>query len=143
MLKSFPSAAILAGKISTYFRMRYFTQDLVVFAGEIPTQLRRNTLIPPRCNSEDSYSRNSIKTIIDQGHLAPFSSSTLPLYWDHDRFLSLTACPDLLVMSENSSPFSLEYKNCISVNPGYFSRNEFSFYTYYPSKRRIEKGKVP
>ncbi|SPQ22245.1 3133576c-081c-456e-83e5-973bdd00b594 [Thermothielavioides terrestris] len=63
--------------------------------------------------------RKLVKTILDQGHLAPFRPAVRPLHWDHAAALHLYPLPTALALVDPSAPpFCLTYEGCHVVNPG-------------------------
>ncbi|KIW05682.1 uncharacterized protein PV09_03545 [Verruconis gallopava] len=63
--------------------------------------------------------RRLTKTILDQGHLAPYSLHTRPVHWDYGSALQLYPLPTALVLADPEAPaFALNYMGCCVINPG-------------------------
>ncbi|KIV91897.1 hypothetical protein PV10_06387 [Exophiala mesophila] len=70
-------------------------------------------------NSSTNSARKLIKTVLDQSHLAPFSHSIRPIFWDHAASLSLYPLPTALVLADADTPsFAISYEGCHVMNPG-------------------------
>lgn len=62
--------------------------------------------------------RRLTKTILDQGHLAPFPISSRPIHWDYGNVLHLYPLPTALVLADPDAPaFALNYMGCCVMNP--------------------------
>lgn len=63
--------------------------------------------------------RKLVKTLLDQGNLAPFKQSTRPVHWDYASSLYLYPLPTALVLVDTSAPtFVVTYEGCCVMNPG-------------------------
>jgi len=63
--------------------------------------------------------RKLVKTILDQGHLAPFPLSIRPVFWDYASSLNLYPLPTALVLADAETPaFAVTYEGCHVMNPG-------------------------
>jgi DNA polymerase epsilon subunit 2 len=71
-------------------------------------------------NSPNSATaRKLVKTILDQGHLAPFPLASRPVLWDYGSSLNLYPLPTALVLADaEAPPFSITYEGCHVMNPG-------------------------
>lgn len=62
--------------------------------------------------------RRLTKTILDQAHLSPFSTSYRPVHWDYGNALQLYPLPTALVLADPEAPaFALNYMGCCVMNP--------------------------
>lgn len=69
--------------------------------------------------AEEVTARKLVKTILDQGHLAPFPLSIRPTFWDYAPSLSLYPLPTALVLADSEIPaFTVTYEGCHVMNPG-------------------------
>ncbi|KAL5890124.1 DNA-directed DNA polymerase epsilon, subunit B [Pyricularia oryzae] len=60
-----------------------------------------------------------VKTILDQGYLAPFRTAVRPVHWDHASALHLYPLPTALVLADATAPpFCVTYEGCHVMNPG-------------------------
>ena len=63
--------------------------------------------------------RKLVKTILDQGYLAPFRHSIRPAHWDFASSLHLYPLPTSLVLVDTDAPpFCITYEGCHVMNPG-------------------------
>lgn len=136
-------------------RLRYFTQEIVIFRENVLHKMRRNCVVQPKMQSRDGegdeegeegeeevdITDHLVKTICDQGHLCPMPLDTRPVYWAHDHSLWLYPLPDLVVMADNYDQYQQTYESCIAVNPGLFP-TDFSFLVYRPASRVTEFSQI-
>ncbi|KAH6985777.1 DNA polymerase alpha/epsilon subunit B-domain-containing protein [Ilyonectria sp. MPI-CAGE-AT-0026] len=60
-----------------------------------------------------------VKTILDQGYLAPFRQSIRPVHWDYASALHLYPLPTAMVLVDTTAPpFCVTYEGCHVMNPG-------------------------
>ncbi|PHH75027.1 hypothetical protein CDD80_2673 [Ophiocordyceps camponoti-rufipedis] len=60
-----------------------------------------------------------VKTLLDQGFLAPFRPSVRPVHWDFASTLHLYPLPSAMVLVDATAPpFALSYEGCHVMNPG-------------------------
>ena len=113
-------------------RIRFLSQELVLFRGEVTTPLLRRSVMPVAPPApEKSAAEHMIRTVIDQGHLCPLPLSVRPLYWAYDHALRLSPSPDALVVAEDSDPYVRTYNGVTVFCPGNFG-SEGSFAVYSP-----------
>ncbi|RCI12838.1 hypothetical protein L249_0971 [Ophiocordyceps polyrhachis-furcata BCC 54312] len=63
--------------------------------------------------------RKLVKTLLDQGFLAPFRTAVRPVYWDYASALHLYPLPSAMVLVDATAPpFCLTYEGCHAINPG-------------------------
>lgn len=63
--------------------------------------------------------RKLVKTILDQGHLAPFRQAVRPVHWDYHSVMHLYPLPTVLVLVDTTAPsFCVTYEGCHVMNPG-------------------------
>jgi len=76
-------------------------------------------------NNMDVLIQHSIKTILDQGHLCPIPTQSMPIYWQYDHALRVYPPPDILVLGESTTKrYSEKYEDDVEVmNPGPFHVN--------------------
>ena len=121
-------------------RVQFCTQEIVIFREDIVTKMCRNSIYFPETGDIPGH---FAKTITCQAHLAPLPLHTCPVYWDHDRALSLYPLPDLVVTADKFEPFTAENIGCQVINPGTFAKHDYSFKTYIPSTKSVEDSQVP
>ncbi|CDK27506.1 unnamed protein product [Kuraishia capsulata CBS 1993] len=88
--------------------------------------------------------RKIVKTVLDQAHLSPFVQSTRPILWNMDHVLQLLPLPNLLILTDASSPtFDVTYEGCHVINPGKFLHGSKCSYTeYFPSTKKAHNKHV-
>ncbi|KAF5596937.1 DNA polymerase epsilon subunit 2 [Fusarium subglutinans] len=60
-----------------------------------------------------------VKTILDQGYLAPFRQAIRPVHWDYSSALHLYPLPTAMVLLDTTAPpFCVTYEGCHVMNPG-------------------------
>lgn len=63
--------------------------------------------------------RKLVKTVLDQGYLAPFRQSIRPVHWDYASPMHLYPLPTAMVLMDTTAPaFCVTYEGCHVVNPG-------------------------
>ncbi|KAH8901021.1 hypothetical protein GQ53DRAFT_740188 [Thozetella sp. PMI_491] len=70
--------------------------------------------------SHDTHiARKLVKTVLDQGYLAPFRHAIRPVQWDFASSLHLYPLPTSLVLIDpDAPPFCITYEGCHVMNPG-------------------------
>ncbi|KAK4452406.1 DNA polymerase alpha/epsilon subunit B-domain-containing protein [Podospora aff. communis PSN243] len=102
--------------------------DDTTMSGALPPADDAMDLDPPRPNKtpaapDISYdvhtARKLVKTLLDQGHLAPFRQAQRPVHWDYAGALHLYPLPTAMVLVDTSAPpFCVTYEGCHVMNPG-------------------------
>lgn len=63
--------------------------------------------------------RKLVKTLLDQGYLAPFRQQIRPVHWDYASALHLYPLPSAMVLVDATAPaFCITYEGCHVMNPG-------------------------
>lgn len=63
--------------------------------------------------------RKLVRTLLDQGYLAPFRQSVRPVHWDYTTAMYLYPLPTALVLVDTTAPpFCVTYEGCHVMNPG-------------------------
>ena len=60
-----------------------FTKEIVIFRSDLTSRLMRHAIREPKQNLGEMV----VKTILSQGHLAPFPQRISPIYWGWDHAL--------------------------------------------------------
>ncbi|KYR03175.1 putative DNA polymerase epsilon subunit B [Tieghemostelium lacteum] len=128
-------------------RIRYCTQEIVIFRDDLQNRMRRHSILEPSSptnkdsddemdgqNSEIHISQHILGTIFSNSHLCNLPLDIRPVYWNYDHTLSLYPLPDVLVMGDKADSYihQLEGTHCVSISS--FSTN-FSFIHYTPSDK--------
>jgi DNA polymerase epsilon subunit 2 len=60
-----------------------------------------------------------VKTVLDQGYLAPFRQAIRPVHWDYASSLHIYPLPTAMVLLDTTAPpFCITYEGCHVINPG-------------------------
>ncbi|KAH8670974.1 DNA polymerase alpha/epsilon subunit B-domain-containing protein [Xylariales sp. PMI_506] len=63
--------------------------------------------------------RKLVRTLLDQGYLAPFRQQIRPVHWDYASALHLYPLPTTMVLVDATAPpFCVTYEGCHVMNPG-------------------------
>ncbi|KAI8799573.1 DNA polymerase alpha/epsilon subunit B-domain-containing protein [Cladochytrium replicatum] len=127
--------------VSNPCRIRYCTQEIVLFREDLMKKLRRNCVVPPDFQQEPDMKVHLVKTLIDQAHLCPLSPQTRPTYWSYSHVFRLYPAPHLLVLADRQDAYSVDYEGCKAVNPGPFS-SEFAFSVYFFSTKHVLESTI-
>ncbi|CEG41728.1 dna polymerase epsilon [Plasmopara halstedii] len=139
-------------------RIRYYTQDIVIFRDNLQQKMQRHAILPHRpsehekavpsedvesvCSvSEIDISKHLAKTLIDQAHLCPMQLMVNPILWDFDSSLQLFPVPDILILGDSTEQFQLGYSSVGVFHPGRF-HTDHSFVLYRPSTNTTEFSRV-
>lgn len=122
-------------------RIRYCTQEIVVFREDLLKRMRRNSVLPPTEGTE--IVKHMARTVIDQSHLCPLPQRIRPIYWAYDHAMRVYPIPDLLILADRFDSYAINYEGCHCVNPGSFSAGDLSFFMYYPVSRTSQYSKIP
>lgn len=73
----------------------------------------------PEVSYDVLAARKLVKTVLDQGYLAPFRQSIRPVHWDYASPMHLYPLPTAMVLVDTTAPaFCVTYEGCQVVNPG-------------------------
>ena len=79
--------------------------------------------------------RKYVKTLLDQGHLKPFASSSIN--YNRDHTLILSPLPSVLILCDPTVPrYDLTYNGCKTINPGKFILNKTARYLVFNAATR-------
>jgi DNA polymerase epsilon subunit 2 len=158
VLPRFPLPAAFAGPLldkarfphlvlaSNPCRIRFFTQEIVVFRSEITTRLRKRAILTP-VPASLSLRSHMAHTLLLQGHLCPLPMSVQPIYWEYDHALRLHPAPTLLVIPEEADDdgaadgAAVRLGDTQVANPGSFARDA-QFAVYYPATGVVEASQL-
>ncbi|KAI8991954.1 DNA polymerase alpha/epsilon subunit B-domain-containing protein [Mycotypha africana] len=120
-------------------RIRYCTQDIVVFREDWMQKMWRNTLLSTNLEADNDPVNHFVHTIVDQGHLCPLPLSVKPVMWAFDNALSLYPLPHALIIADKYENYGISYEGTTCINPGSLLNSDFTWSIYYPSLRVAEK----
>lgn len=121
-------------------RIQYCSHEIVIFREDIINRMCRNCIHLP--SDIESIPNHFAKTIISQAHLCPLPGHVRPTYWSFDNALRLYPLPDLIVCADKYDSYSITNTEAKCINPGSFSKSDFSFKVYWPATREVEDCKI-
>jgi DNA polymerase epsilon subunit 2 len=78
-----------------------------------------NTPESEKLSTDTKTARKLVKTVLDQGYLAPFRQAIRPVHWDFGSAMHLYPLPTALVLVDTTAPaFCITYEGCHVMNPG-------------------------
>ncbi|KAI8927186.1 DNA polymerase alpha/epsilon subunit B-domain-containing protein [Entophlyctis helioformis] len=122
-------------------RLKYCTQEIVVFRDDLVTAMRRHSVLPVERDGNNHnmpIEQHLVQTVLDQSHLAPLPVEIKPRFWEHDHSLRLYPQPHLLILADKYDLYQHEYEGCLAANPGSFPNNGYKFLMYDLSTRTCE-----
>mmetsp|Transcript_20822 Transcript_20822/g.51286 ORF Transcript_20822/g.51286 Transcript_20822/m.51286 type:complete len:305 (-) Transcript_20822:1015-1929(-) len=129
-------------------RLRFGTQELVVFRHDLLRRMSRNCMIAEEsAGGAGGRARQAaavhamVKTVMDQAHLCPLPMAAVPRLWAHDHALWLFPLPSFLFLADEVDPYVTSYRGAKACNPGPFP-DEFGFQVYYPATGKAEYSQV-
>ncbi|XP_063900914.1 DNA polymerase epsilon subunit 2-like isoform X2 [Zophobas morio] len=122
-------------------RVRYGTQEIVVFREDLIAKLKRNSVLTPSAD-EGPLHFHMVKTLMEQSHLSPLPLHASPIYWWFDHALRLYPLPDTLILGDQYAHFTVEYEGVSCFNPGSFLSSGFHFMVYWLAARKPELSRV-
>ncbi|KAI8080717.1 DNA polymerase alpha/epsilon subunit B-domain-containing protein [Gilbertella persicaria] len=123
-------------------RIRYCTQDIVVFREDWLQKMWRNALLPVNLAEDSQLNRHFIRSIVDQGHLSPLPLSVKPISWSFDNALRLFPLPHALIIADKCENYGITYEGTHCINPGSFPTSDFTWSNYYPHSRISERRQL-
>jgi len=121
-------------------RIRYYTQEIVVFREDLLHKMRKHCILPPSDETEN-LSEHLVMTLLNQSHMFPLPFAFRPIIWAYDHVLHLYPMPDVLIVADKCGQYDWTYEDCVCFNPSSFP-SEFAFTVYYPSRRETEHSKM-
>ncbi|KAI0251432.1 epsilon DNA polymerase [Lactifluus subvellereus] len=116
-------------------RLKFFGQELVVFRDDVMSRMLRNLVgVKPNARNED-LKRYSI---LDQSHLAPFTTHIQPVLAEYDHAMRLYPLPTCVVLADKYDSYRMTYEGCHVFNPGRFTGRSLGFSAYTPATQESE-----
>eukprot|EP00850_Spirogloea_muscicola_P010866 SM000065S20215 [mRNA] locus=s65:288301:292052:- [translate_table: standard] len=122
-------------------RIKYYSQEIVVFRYDLLQRMRRACVIPPSNSETKEPFHHLVATVLQQGHLCPLPLSTQPVFWDFDHALRLYPAPHTLVLADRAGQQQFTCDGIVTFNPGSFA-NDGTFVAYRPATRQPELSQV-
>ncbi|KAJ4021970.1 DNA-directed DNA polymerase epsilon, subunit B [Fusarium irregulare] len=84
-----------------------------------PTATDAGSPVTPLVPHDVHAAQKLVKTILDQGYLAPFRHAIRPVHWDFASSLHIYPLPTAMVLLDTTAPpFCITYEGCHVMNPG-------------------------
>ncbi|RGP78740.1 DNA polymerase epsilon subunit 2 [Fusarium longipes] len=84
-----------------------------------PTATAAASPVTPLVPHDIHAAQKLVKTILDQGYLAPFRQTIRPVHWDYASSLHIYPLPTAMVLLDTTAPpFCITYEGCHVMNPG-------------------------
>ena len=82
----------------------------------------RSALLPPNESMTADLNQHLVETVINQAHLCPLTplEVTAAVHAGYDAGMQLPAPPEVLVLAQRTTQFSLNYQGTAAFNPGSF-----------------------
>ena len=78
-------------------RVRFYTQEIVLFREDLLRKMQRHSVLPPRTDEDaPELTEQLVESILDQGHLCPLPLHVKPIHWELDYTLRLVPLPHLV-----------------------------------------------
>lgn len=122
---------------SNPFRIRFGTQEMVVFRADLLQKMRRNCVVLPKVSEDAHLTSHLCKTILDQAHLCPLPLQICPLNWNYSHALGLYPAPHLVVLGDTAERYKWKYEDSHVVCPGSFATND-SWIVYRPCDKFVD-----
>ncbi|XP_039127391.1 DNA polymerase epsilon subunit B [Dioscorea cayenensis subsp. rotundata] len=118
-------------------RIKFYTQEIVLFRQDLLYRMRRSSLIPPSTEETSDPFEHLVATITHQSHLCPLPLTVQPIIWNYDHCLRLYPTPHTIILGDRSEQKAFKYTGITCFNPGSFS-NDSTFAAYRPSTQEVE-----
>ncbi|GAB2282872.1 DNA-directed DNA polymerase epsilon, subunit B [Dionaea muscipula] len=123
--------------LSNPCRIKFYSQEIVVFRQDLLYKMRRSCLLPPSTDETSDPFGHLVATLIHQSHLCPLPLSAQPIIWNYDHSLHLYPTPHTIILGDKCEQKVFNYGGVVCFNPGSFS-NDSTFVAYHPCTREVE-----
>ena len=143
-------------------RVRWHSQEVVLFREDLGARMRRACVLPPVDDTpppdgaaammeqqpgQDARGHalfaSLCATLQQQSHLTPLPLAHAPCLWEHDHAMWLFPQPHALVLADCSvSQSTCVFEGCACANPGAFGADG-SFAVYRPASQTFELSALP
>ncbi|KAK5583019.1 hypothetical protein RB653_004609 [Dictyostelium firmibasis] len=121
-------------------RIRYCSQEIIVFRDDLTNKMRRHCILEPSQSCD--ISQHLIELICSNSHLCNLTLEDKPIYWNYDHAMSVYPLPDILVIGDKSNQYEHSRADgTYSMNPSSFS-TDYSFAHYIPSSKQFYYNKA-
>ncbi|KAN0031595.1 hypothetical protein ACTFIV_005460 [Dictyostelium citrinum] len=121
-------------------RIRYCSQEIIVFRDDLTNKMRRHCILEPSQSCD--ISQHLIELICSNSHLCNLTLEDKPIYWNYDHAMSVYPLPDILVIGDKSNQYEHSRSDgTYSMNPSSFS-TDYSFAHYIPASKQFYYNKA-
>uniref|UniRef100_A0A803KSP8 DNA polymerase epsilon subunit n=1 Tax=Chenopodium quinoa TaxID=63459 RepID=A0A803KSP8_CHEQI len=135
--KEIPNALFMSNPC----RIKYYSQEIVIFRRDLLYRMRRSCLIPPSSAETSDPFAHLVATIVHQSHLCPLPLTIQPISWNHDHCLNLYPTPHTIILGDRSEQKAFKYGGVTCFNPGSFS-SDHTFVAYRPCNHEVELSAI-
>ncbi|KAK9168249.1 hypothetical protein Syun_000389 [Stephania yunnanensis] len=118
-------------------RIKFYTQEIVVFRQDLLYRMRRSCLVPPSTEETSDHFEHLVATISHQSHLCPLPLTVQPIMWNYDHCLRLYPTPHTIILGDKSEQKAFKYTGITCFSPGSFA-NDSTFVAYRPCSQEVE-----
>ncbi|KAH7285268.1 hypothetical protein KP509_33G019600 [Ceratopteris richardii] len=122
-------------------RIRFYSQEIVLFRQDLLYRMRRLCILPPSDEETSDPFEHLVATIAHQSHLCPLPLTVQPISWNHDHALHLYPTPHTVVLADCSEQKVFKYTGLTCINPGSFA-NDGTFIAYRPAISEAELSAI-
>lgn len=122
-------------------RIRFYSQEIVLFRDDILYRTRRNCIIPPSNEETQDNFQHLVATVLHQSHLCPLPLTSQPISWPLDHVLRLYPLPHTVVLADRLIQKVFNYTGVTSFSPGSFS-HDGAFIAYRPGSKEAEISSI-
>ncbi|KAL2921465.1 DNA polymerase epsilon subunit B [Bienertia sinuspersici] len=135
--KEIPNALFMSNPC----RIKFYSQEIVIFRRDLLHRMRRSCLITPSTAETSDPFAHLVATIVHQTHLCPLPLTIQPISWNHDHCLSLYPTPHTIILGDRSEQKTFKYGGVTCFNPGSFS-SDHTFAAYRPCNHEVELSAI-
>ncbi|XP_021725806.1 DNA polymerase epsilon subunit B-like [Chenopodium quinoa] len=135
--KEIPNALFMSNPC----RIKYYSQEIVIFRRDLLYRMRRSCLIPPSSAETSDPFAHLVATIVHQSHLCPLPLTIQPISWNHGHCLNLYPTPHTIILGDRSEQKAFKYGGVTCFNPGSFS-SDHTFVAYRPCNHEVELSAI-
>eukprot|EP01018_Ginkgo_biloba_P028571 Gb_41127 [translate_table: standard] len=118
-------------------RIKFYTQEIVLFRQDMLYRMRRSCVVPPSREETTEPFEHLVATVTHQSHLCPLPLTMQPAIWNYDHCLRLYPTPHTIVLADKSEQTLFKYTGVTCFNPGSFA-NDGTFVAYRPATQEVE-----
>ncbi|GLJ38887.1 hypothetical protein SUGI_0792820 [Cryptomeria japonica] len=98
-------------------RIKFYTQEIVLFRQDMLYRMRRSCIIPPSLEETTEPFEHLVATVTHQSHLCPLPLTVQPIIWNFDHCLRLYPTPHTIVLADKAEQKAFKYTGVTCFNP--------------------------